>query len=146
MSVPVPVPGGAATAAIRPGALAQADMAEQELEQTRLRGGSTPRALRARPSKKPRPPWRRQRHALRQLVKTPPPPAARLCPGRPLVDLLLSQRCALDARHSHRNCGSGRATGTARLLFDAHRLWRLPDIDPSKIRNQQILGIWHAFW
>ncbi len=69
-----------------------------------------------------------QRHALRQLDQSAALQQRAYALGEsPLVDLLLAQRGALDARLVTETAALDALQAHARLLLDAHRLWRLPE-------------------
>ena len=119
--------GGAGRAADAQAALAQADMAEQELEQTRLRVQADAWRT-AGEAQQAQATLERQRHALRQLDQSAALQQRAYALGEsPLVDLLLAQRGALDARLVTETAALDALQAHARLLLDAHRLWRLPE-------------------
>lgn len=119
--------GGAGRAADAQAALAQADMAEHELAQARQRvqadaWRTASEAAQAQAT------LERQHHALRQLEKSAALQERAYALGEsPLVDLLLAQRGALDARLVTETAALDALQARARLLLDAHRLWTLPE-------------------
>ncbi|MBS0506373.1 MAG: TolC family protein, partial [Proteobacteria bacterium] len=119
--------GGAGRAADAQAALAQADIAEQELAQTRQRVQADAWRT-AGEAQQAQAILQRQRHALQQLEQSAALQQRAYALGEsPLVELLLAQRGALDARLVTETAALDALQAHARLLLDAHRLWRLPE-------------------
>ncbi|WP_404300198.1 TolC family protein [Alicycliphilus denitrificans] len=118
--------GGAGRAADARAALAQADIADQDLAQTHQRvqaeawrtASEAQQTLATLVS---------QRHALEQLEKNAALQERAYALGEsPLVDLLLAQRGALEAQLMAETSALDAMQAQARMLLDAHRLWRPP--------------------
>lgn len=119
--------GGAGRAADARAALAQADIADQELAQTRQRV-ETEAWRTASEAQQARATLVSQRHALEQLEKNAGLQERAYALGEsPLVDLLLARRSALEARLVAETSALDAMQAQARMLLDAHRLWRAPE-------------------
>ena len=119
--------GSAGRAADARAALAQADIAEQELAQTRQRV-ETEAWRTASEAQQARATLVSQRHALEQLEKNAGLQERAYALGEsPLVDLLLARRGALEARLAAETSALDAMQAQARMLLDAHRLWRAPE-------------------
>lgn len=119
--------GGAGRAADARAALAQADIADQELAQTRQRVQADAWRT-ASEAEQTRTTLAAQRQALQQLEKNTALLGRAYALGEsPLLDLLLAQRGALEARLAADTAALDAMQAQARLLLDAHRLWRAPE-------------------
>ncbi|HQQ70401.1 MAG TPA: hypothetical protein PLL92_08840, partial [Alicycliphilus sp.] len=106
---------------------AQADMAEQDLAQTRQRVQADAWRT-ASEAQQAQATLERQRHALQQLEKSATLQERAYALGEsPLTDLLLAQRGALEARLVAETAALDAIQAHGRLLLDAHRLWRPPE-------------------
>ena len=119
--------GGAGRAADARAALAQADIADQELAQTRQRVQADAWRT-ASEAEQTRTTLAAQRQALEQLEKNTALLGRAYALGEsPLLNLLLAQRGALEARLAAETAALDAMQAQARLLLDAHRLWRPPE-------------------
>jgi len=118
--------GGAGRRADASAALAQADIADQDLAQTRQRVQADAWRT-ASEAQQTLATLASQRHALEQLEKSAALQERAYALGEsPLVDLLLARRGALEARLAAETSALDALQARARLLLDAHRLWKPP--------------------
>ena len=123
LSVPL---GGAGRRADTQAALAQADMAEQELAQTRQRVEAEAWRT-ASEAEQTLATLTLQRRALEQVQKSAALQARAYALGEsPLTDLLIAQRSALEVQLVAETTALDAMQARARLLLDAHRLWVPP--------------------
>ena len=123
LSVPL---GGAGRRADTQAALAQADMAEQELAQTRQRVEAEAWRT-ASEAEQSLATLSQQRRALEQLQKSAALQARAYALGEsPLTELLMAQRSALEVQLVAETAALDAMQARARLLLDAHRLWVPP--------------------
>ncbi len=126
LSVPL---GGAGRRADTQAALAQADMADQELAQTRQRV-ETEAWRTASEAEQTLATLTLQRRALEQVQKSAALQARAYALGEsPLTDLLIAQRSALEVQLVAETAALDAMQARAKLLLDAHRLWVPPGHD-----------------
>lgn len=123
LSVPL---GGAGRRADTQAALAQADIAEQELAQTRQRVEAEAWRT-ASEAEQTLTTLTLQRRALEQVQKSAALQARAYALGEsPLMDLLIAQRSELEVRIVAETAALDAMQARAKLLLDAHRLWVPP--------------------
>lgn len=118
--------GGAGRRADTQAALAQADIAEQELAQTRQRVEAEAWRT-ASEAEQTLTTLTQQRRALEQVQKSAALQARAYALGEsPLTDLLIAQRSALEVQLVAETAALDAMQARAKLLLDAHRLWAPP--------------------